>query len=90
VNEPQRLLAVFGAGLVARDVFRFVQGHILAWYWDREFRKSQARMLGCKHERVTRVDVGVMADKCLDCWALRFADGPVRDWTPNSAKPPAR
>ena len=89
------LLAAFVSGLFVRDLLKIAHGRFLMWKFEREFEAAKLRMIGCTHERVTKVDVsgGAFApvDKCLSCWALRIhIPGTNSGWTPNSARPPKR
>jgi hypothetical protein len=72
------------------DLVRRAYAAFLYWKWDREFYAADRRMRGCAHTRTGFVDVGVVCEKCRDCWALRLpaVDGSgVLQWTPNTASP---
>jgi hypothetical protein len=65
----------------------------LAWKWERDYRSAVSRMRGCEHVNTVEVDVGVVAEKCRDCWALRMPalDGSDRmAWFANCAPPPRK
>jgi hypothetical protein len=60
------------------------------WLMERGYRGSVRRMQGCEHAHTGFVDVGVVYEKCRDCWALRVPtlDGSdALKWTPNGASP---
>jgi hypothetical protein len=60
------------------------------WLMERSCRASVRRMQGCAHVRTGFVDVGVVYEKCRDCWALRVpaSDGSgAMQWTLNGASP---
>lgn len=83
----------FVVGLFAWPLVYRTWGQIVAWKWEREFRKAEARFAGCAHERSVLVDVGrgrCDTPKCLDCWGLKLLrDSPNGEakWTPNCAPP---
>lgn len=72
------------------DLIRQAHARFLFWKWDRNYHAANKRMRGCVHKNTMFVDVGVVLEKCRDCWALRVSalDGSDRmEWTPNSASP---
>ena len=70
------------------NLLKRAYSRFLFWKWDREYYAAAKRMLGCSHARTMLVDIGAIAEKCCDCWALKL---PVLDgsggmqWTPNCA-----
>lgn len=62
----------------------------LFWKWDRKYEAAVRRARGCPHVRTMWVDVGMVFEKCCDCWALRMPTIPgsgEMEWVPNSANP---
>jgi hypothetical protein len=71
-------------------MWRKIIARFWAWRLERDYQRALRRLAGCSHQRTIVVDVGVQADKCLDCWALRMDDGPFPgEWFANSARPPS-
>lgn len=71
-------------------LIRQVRAYFLLRKWDRDFYAAERRMRGCTHARTGFVDVGVVYEKCRDCWALRvpgFDGSRALHWTPNAASP---
>lgn len=70
---------------------------LLDWKWDRDYHAAVERAHRCAHKRTIFVDVGITAEKCCDCWALRLpklGGSPLNEidlgemeWIPNSANP---
>lgn len=65
-----------------------IRNWIGTWLLNRSYNRSIRRMIECSHSKTIRVDVGCDATKCLNCWALKFHDGPDTDrWFANSTRP---
>jgi hypothetical protein len=77
------VLVALASGFVARDVVRLAYNRFLMWKFERDFEAANKRMLGCKHERTIRIDVGGLTSKCRDCWAI-LING---TWGPNCVHP---
>lgn len=89
-----RTFLLFGLGFAlggfGRDAARLAWNRYMTWRYNRAFDAAQERMRDCAHERriLTDCGMGLNTEKCLDCWALYFTNGPASgQWCANQASP---
>jgi len=79
----------FSVGSLGREIVRIAYGRYMTWRFNRDFRLTNERMIGCKHNRTILTDcgMGLVTYKCLDCWALHIPMMNGFEWSANSASP---